>query len=74
MSIRNILSAITRDVENSVHQRLLTYTFTKFGRGRLNIGGDRHARLYGVKNLFIHRIATVKTTQDGRSSGWVLTQ
>jgi len=50
--------------------------FTKFGRGRLDSGEDRRARLYrgGWENLFIHRIATVKTAQDGRSSGWDLTR
>jgi len=49
---------------------------TKFGRGRLNSGGDRRARLYGGEweNLFIHRIATDKTAQDGRPSGWKLTR
>ena len=50
----NILSSITCDVEGKqkvenyiVHQWSLAYTFTKFGRGRLKIGRDRCARLYG---------------------------
>jgi len=51
---RNILCAVTRNVEgkykienNSVHQWLLAYTFTKFGRGRLNSDGDRRVSLCG---------------------------
>ena len=51
-SNRNILSVFSRDVEgkqkiknNSVHQLLLAYMFTKFGGGRLNSDGDRRARL-----------------------------
>jgi len=49
--------------------------FTKIVRVRLTSGGDRRARLCGGvrkfihRGLLIHRIATVKTAQDGRSSG-----
>jgi len=47
--------------------------FTKCGRGQLNSGGDRRARLYGG-DLYTYQIDTVKTAQDGRYSGWGLTQ
>jgi len=53
-SNRNILSTLSRDVKekqkidnNYVHQWLLAYTFTKFGRGWLNRDGNQRARLYG---------------------------
>jgi len=58
-SKRNILFAVTRYVEgkqkiknNGVHQWLLAYMFTKFGRGRLNSHGDRRGSLCGGGKIF----------------------
>jgi len=52
-SNRNILCAVIRNMENnSVHQWLSAYMFTKFGRGRLNSDGDRRASYAGGGKIF----------------------
>ena len=72
-SNRNILCAVTRNVEgkykienNSVHQWLLAYMFTKFGIGRLSTDWDRRGSLCGgdfaIFDIIAHYISV--TVQD----------
>jgi len=43
----------SRKSKTIVNHGLLAYIFTKFGRGRLNSGGDRRARLYTGLGKFV---------------------
>jgi len=47
----NVSSRSLKIENNRVNRWLLAYMFTKFGRGRLNSGGERRARLYGGEKI-----------------------